>query len=75
MAKNVVPFSGRPEPERSRPTGQQHSRFLVTIGPMRYAFEFSSSVMEVNTADAQVMPIEEGDGRQARVQRVKRKKV
>jgi hypothetical protein len=59
MANDVIPFPVRPEPERSRPTGKKYSRVVVTIGPTRYAFEFSSSVMKVNPEDAPVMPIEQ----------------
>ena len=56
MAENVVPFPVGPEPERSRPTCTK--RVMLTIGTKRYALEFSSTVMEVNPADAQVIPIQ-----------------
>src|ERR1022692_1449568 len=56
MAENVVPFPVVPEPERSRPTCTK--RIMLTIGTKRYALEFSSTVMEVNPADAPVIPIQ-----------------
>jgi len=56
MAKNVLPFP-TPDPEEARPTAAQHDRAIFQIGARRFAFQFRTTVTEVNPVDAEILPI------------------
>jgi len=56
MAKNVLPFP-TPNPEAARHTAVQHDRAIFQIGARRFAFQFRTTVTEVNPVDAEILPI------------------
>ena len=64
MAKNLIPFQTRRAPGGVRRSAEEHYYLIFQICGSRYAFEFFSSVTELNAADAQVVPISQGEQRQ-----------
>src|SRR5438132_392659 len=57
MAENVISFPRRTAFECARRAADRHSRATFQIGARRYAFEFFSSVTELNPVDALIVPI------------------
>ena len=57
MANNLIRFPATRTTGSGRRRAEEHCQVIFQIGGSRYAFEFSSSVIELNTADAELIPI------------------
>jgi hypothetical protein len=66
MANNLIPFPASPGTQSSPRDAGARSRATFRIGGRRYALEFSSSVVELNPAGAQVIPINQTELKQNR---------
>jgi len=66
MANNLIPFPARRATGSGRRKAEEHCQVIFQIGGSRYAFEFSSSVIELNTACAPLIPIHQPEQKQNR---------
>jgi hypothetical protein len=57
MNKPVIPFRPKLATVSATPLVEERSRMTLSIGGKRYAFEFKTTVTEVNPVDARIVSI------------------
>jgi hypothetical protein len=57
MNELVTPFRPKPATASAKPVAQKHTRMTFRIGGRRFAFDFQSTVTELNPFDAPVISI------------------